>query len=109
MTKQTSCDTLEAMKNLKEIPKWETGGPHNIMLKGDGFHISYNKDTDELGEFLRGDAHQETALVKDGKYYILNGDWREDYEKLLIHGFEVCKKFFDKNNIGNNTSTWSNK
>ena len=44
----------------------------------------------------------ETALVfrkSEGlfgkEYYILNGDFREEYKKLIPKGYKACKKFFD--------------
>ena len=36
----------------------------------------------------------ETALCYDGKYFILNGDFRSDYEKIIDKGFNVCMKFY---------------
>lgn len=95
--------TIE-VKTLTKVPQWEYIGP-NYVLKGDGFHLSYNETAYIFGANYR----DETALIKDGNYYILNGDWREDYKKLLAQGFEACKKFFDKNNIGENASSWSTK
>lgn len=87
----------------------------NQTLEGDGFYVSYNKDTHathlftELGNQLGGDLKdgEETALCKDGKYAILSGDFREDYEKLIDEGWEACYKFFKEMQpeFGNNWST----
>ncbi len=52
-------------------------------MEGDGFYISYNPDP--LGP--------ETALVKDGKFLILDGDFRKEYEER-VESFEECLKFF---------------
>jgi hypothetical protein len=44
----------------------------------------------------------ETALVddqerNDGKrYYVLNGDWREQYIALAPKGFDACLEFYNK-------------
>jgi hypothetical protein len=88
-----------------------------LQADGDGFTISYKED-DENSEFgkiatqlgvknpFRGDTPQETALIKDGNYYILNGDWRKEYEPLIPQGFEACKALFDENQHAR--SSWSN-
>lgn len=78
----------------------------HFVLEGDGFYISYNPDTSNvLMGFGAGEGSgEETALCHDGKYFILNGDYREDYEKLIDQGYEACKKFYDERN---NHSKWS--
>lgn len=69
-------------------------GPNHI-LECDGFVVSYNDNP--LGpEPNEG----ETALIPGrprlgGKYYILNGDWREAYKELAPSGYDACKAFFD--------------
>lgn len=72
------------------------------------FYISYNPNTQIKGAFnyLSGDTKSETALVKDGKFYILNGDHRAAYETLIDEGFEACKKYFDEH--PELKSSWSN-
>jgi hypothetical protein len=69
---------------------WFRNGGENCYLQGDTFHVSYN-----MHPSLWGDEGEETALVKDGNYYILLGDFRDEYEQLIDEGFEACKKFFD--------------
>lgn len=85
---------MEPNKIWKRPDKTNNGwDPSNTILKGEGFFISY--DPNSYGA-------EATALVKMGKsmddtyYYILNGDFREEYEKLIDKGFEVCKQFFDE-------------
>lgn len=68
----------------------------NVMLEMDGFWISYNPNTD---------TGAETALCKDGNYYILLGDFRKQYEQLVDKGFNACLKFF-KENL-DKKSSWS--
>lgn len=68
----------------------------NQVLKGDGFHISYNPRTDQ-GE--------ETALCKNGKYLILLGDYREAYERLVPEGYAACLDYFRTHN--GKHSPWS--
>lgn len=77
----------------------------NFILKGKDFYISYNPNTSSLGVF--GGDGEETALVKDDKYYILNGDFRKEYESIVEQGFDICKEFFDKK-AKNSISDWSN-
>ncbi|MBW2968537.1 hypothetical protein KY314_00255 [Candidatus Woesearchaeota archaeon] len=88
-------------------------GDNNYVLRGKGFYISYNPDSGRsiygtlfdgllngigtmLGEEKTGGG-EETALCKDDEFYILDGDFREDYEKLVPKGFDACLKFFQKN------------
>lgn len=78
----------------------------NICLYGDGFYISYNGGNWEFSGFA-GDDYDETAICKDDKFYILNGDFREKYEALLDKGFEACINFFLENE--DKRSSWSNE
>lgn len=79
----------------------------NIQLEMDGFYISYNGDTGADIPIFAGDEPAETALVKDGRYYILNGDWRYSYERLVDKGFDACYRFYLKQK-GKHGSSWSN-
>jgi len=83
------------------MKNWIKGGPFNQVLEGKGFFISYNPRPGQMfGGWVADDGGDETALVRTGKgrntYYILNGDFRKDYEKLINDGFVACKKFYDK-------------
>jgi hypothetical protein len=77
--------------------KWKRvdGFSPHFVLEGDGFYVSYNKSV--YGGLL-SEPTEETALVKeeekDDVYYILNGDFRKEYEKLASRGFEACLRFF---------------
>ena len=103
-------------KTKKITPKWDiihnpfTGGVNNFVLEGNGFHISYNPNTgstmvgkmmDEILNIFspaeKKGGGEETALCKDEKFYILNGDFRKEYEKLVPKGFDACYKFYLKN------------
>lgn len=96
---------------INTIPKWEKFD-YNEVLKGKGFYISYNPQTGKtdlgnlynlmgnalgkmVGKEVEADGRAETALCKDGEFYILNGDFRKQYEKLITKGFMECKKFYD--------------
>ncbi len=62
-----------------------------------GWYVSYNPDISFIEKnypmgfvntfpvelFKEGKVSNiETALVADGEFYILNGDWRKEYEKI---------------------------
>lgn len=76
-----------------ENNKWENGPCGNLMLKRDGYHISYNEDPSAsligFGGFfdLFGDnTKEETALCFNDNYLILNGDFRREYERCQSLG-----------------------
>lgn len=71
------------------------------IIKFDGCYISYN------GHCNLEPPHDETALVKDGYFYILYGDYRKEMKEAIERGgFEEAKKFFD--NKPDEKSFWSN-
>ena len=63
---------------------------NRMTLECEEFHISYNGRPE-----ISVDHVEETALCKDGSYYILNGDFRKEYDDLFDQGFEACKAFYD--------------
>ena len=80
-------------------------GRGNSVLNLEDCLISYNPNTGGLISFFEADnGGDETALIFKEKYYILNGDFREEYSKF--NNFKECKKFFDKNL--DKISSWSN-
>ena len=86
---------------------WVTRHDHsNYVLRGDGFYISYNPRTSGYSEAFAGDVDEETALCKDETYFILNGDYRADYERLIRDGYDACKRFYDKQPMSARSS-WS--
>ena len=92
-----------------KLDRWKLRPGGNITLNGKGFYISFRngmKPPPATLECFRSDngAH-ETALVRGEQFYILNGDFRQDYEKLVDIGWKVCKDFFDKNK--EKASSWS--
>ena len=94
--------------------KWEkTGmlGSQNYVLEGDGFYISYNPDLNASyfgSSFGSDNGGPETALCRDGNFYILNGDWRKQYEKLVPLGWDPCKQFYNQQSA-HAESSWSGK
>ena len=94
------------------MSKWEDSGnpfTKNYILRGDGFFISFNPDPSAsmLGSiFGSDDGGPETALCYEGEYYILNGDYRDAYERLLPQGYDACKRFYDQQSA-HADSSWS--
>lgn len=92
--------------------KWELGPRGNYILDAGSFMISYRDNCGDasifqqdavtaiqaifFGHAMIGDVDEETALHLRGsdKYFVLNGDWRTDYEKLIEQGYEACLAFF---------------
>ncbi len=100
---------LNPMNKTKS--KWKDLGDNQI-LEGKGFFISYNPDTSSskmglgelynklgafygsmLGEKIEDDGRAETALVNKKIFYILNGDFRKEYE-IISKGFNKCLEFY---------------
>ncbi len=85
--------------------RWHYAGDTQV-LDGDGFFISYNPDTrylgiDQLtGIDYAGDEPQETALCREeilcqkAAAFILNGDWRQQYEDRVDEGWDACFRFY---------------
>lgn len=94
--------------------KWEqTGamGSTNYILRGNGFYISYNPDLNAsvFGAFFGSDNDgPETAIVENGRFHILNGDYRPQYEKLVPQGLDACMRFYAQQSA-HADSTWSTK
>lgn len=87
--------------------EWTDSGMGNLLAVGDGFKISYRGDARSLGTTFSGDCDDETAILHDRKYYILNGDFRAEYSALIPHGYAACLAFFlSKPEL---RSTWSNE
>jgi hypothetical protein len=62
----------------------------NTVIEGNGFYITHNaRDTAQYG-------CQTTALVlgEMEKFYILNGDHRQQYMALIDQGFDACLSYF---------------
>jgi len=79
-----------------------------ILDYGD-FYISYNP-MDELNSmfsfFGSDDGSPETALCKEGEFFILNGDARKEYE-AFGNDWDKCYEFYLANI--DSSSSWSNK
>ena len=100
--------------SLEKKKTFELSPSGNWVLEGDGFFVSYQPHltpVDELSkavaviaESITGEPHPnniaETALVGDRKqiginpYFILNGDFRKEYEGLVEQGWDACYQFW---------------
>lgn len=87
---------------------WERTVCGNIILDCKNFYISYRDNTAVFGSFFVGDDDDcgETALCFDGKYKILNGDFRKEYEKIVDEGLDKCLEFYESKKT-ENASCWS--
>lgn len=70
----------------------------NVTLNGPDFFISFlSKDAKRLTPlFENEEVRDETALWIEEKFYILNGDWRKEYEQAFLGGKVACKKLYDE-------------
>lgn len=83
----------------------------NELLQGDDFYVSFLPgdrerselltQVEEMAALLSCDSsltvrQAETALRKkgDSAWYILNGDFRKEYEGLVEQGWEACLAFY---------------
>ena len=91
--------------------QWKPGPGRsgNLVLEGKGYHISYLPKNGSIGilipSFASDGNGDETALCVDGNYYILNGDFRKEYEKVINKGLSACMKVFEAH--PNQISSWS--
>jgi hypothetical protein len=100
------------VKDIPENPSWsiKIGEPrmgNNVVTPMDGFSISYNPNTLVFMPKTPAWAQQvpsvETALLVDGKFYILNGNHVEEYKKLGT--LKKCMQYFNEHE--KEKSVWS--
>lgn len=96
-------DTIKAHQ-WKDNPASITGS-YNTVLMGDEFYISFMSDRSANTGIFASEEGTETALCSRGNFFILNGDWREQYEAVVDQGFDACKAIFDANQ--DKKSSWS--
>jgi hypothetical protein len=81
-------------------------GSNQLMKVDDSLYVSFNSRPGGDLSFFGGDSDEpETALVIDGKYFILNGDFREEYRKAAEGGIEAMMAVFTSN--PDKHSTWT--
>lgn len=73
-------------------PYWKNVGANSVMEIDKDLYISYNPQVEK----------GETAIVKEEKYYILYGDHRQAYEKIVTSSrrtqylFEAFLQYFQE-------------
>lgn len=65
----------------------------NTTMDGDGFYVSFN-DTD-IG--IYGDVTTALVVGQMQQFYILKGDFRQQYAALIPSGLDACFQFFRQN------------
>ena len=108
----------EEEEELRERQEWGMvewkKGKNNYILEGDGFYISYNSAPwgGVFPMFAADNNSDETALcIEKGDQilgYILNGDFRKDYEQVVNQGLNACMEIYKKYKKKYNSS-WSTK
>lgn len=93
---------LDTGRKIQPTKAWVINGGNSILENyKEEFYISYN-----ASPTIGNTGHSETAIVKDGRFYILNGDHREAYEKLIDRGYSACVRYFKEHD--DEVSSWSN-
>jgi len=78
------------------MTKWKTLR-HNMILDGGDFYISFNPCPWAGTKMFESDTDRgETALCKDGKFLILNGDFRKEYEGVFGEGYTACFAVYEQ-------------
>jgi hypothetical protein len=84
--------------------EFKSTGRENEILDCGEFFISFNPAPfGGSGVFSSDDDSSETALCYDGKYKILNGDFREEYLKVAPD-FDKCIAIYESNKNDCNSS-----
>ena len=90
--------------------KWKKSNCNMVLEIENDVYVSYTSckflDFPSWGS---DNGSDETTLVdnrEDRKYYILNGDFRKEYERVFDKGFNACKEFYDSMK-DKHQSTWS--
>ena len=78
--------------------EWTKRCGKNILLYSQDkiFFISYNSTNNVVmpTSWQFDNGSDETVLYSDGEHFILNGDFRSDYEKIIDKGFDTCMQFY---------------
>lgn len=94
------------------ISEWLETPTGNIILEtdeGEPLLISYrdfsrNNPFNDFSFFNADDGGEETALNFQGRWYILNGDFREQYKAAFPNPVACIQVFLDNREL---RSTWS--
>lgn len=88
---------------MDTIANWKVTSQGNYVYNGDKFYVSYAPNP-WLGNSDETALYGETI---DGVWYILRGDWRESYEKLVPLGFQACLDFYKSKKDEFRCNRWS--
>jgi len=93
---------------MKFIPNPNSLARNEVAEIDDNTFFSYNEKPGMGTTMFAADkGGDETAMVLDGKYYILNGDFREAYRKAFnAGGVQACCKIYS-NMEPEHGSSWS--
>lgn len=94
---------------LSRFESQDTDCSNFVWHVDDETYFSYNPDPCRDGGifFESDDGGTETAMVLDGKFYILNGDWRLAYASAFDSGgISACVELFARESQGSG-STWT--
>lgn len=81
-------------------------GNNEIMRLTDNCYVSFNPCPLKGFKILESDTGgSETALVIDGNYYVLNGDFREEFRAMANIDVAKCVDVFENNR--DSISSWS--
>lgn len=88
---------MNKKKDKLEFRKLFQEAPNEVLNIGAKAFVSYNPGNHLFGlkAFAADNFSDETALVLDRKFYILNGDFRQEYiDAFKAGGIEACCKLF---------------
>ena len=75
-----------------------TGRANQVLRLTESCFVSYNPNPCQGIRILEGDnSSEETALCIDGEYFILNGDFRGQYETAASVDVASCVDVYENN------------
>jgi hypothetical protein len=74
-----------------------SGGGNQVLEISEDCYVSYNPaPCFDIGGFGSDDGQPETALVLQKEFYILNGDFRQQYIEAASGGKNSCLEVYRK-------------
>lgn len=65
----------------------------NTIQNGDGFYVSYN----DVDAAIYGSDTTALVVSQMQYFYILNGDHRANYKRLIDQGLDACLDYYREN------------
>ena len=76
------------------------------MRLTDTCYVSFNANPCKDIDIFRSDMlGAETALCIDGQYFVLNGDYRDEFTTAANQNITTCVDVYERNKV--HRSTWS--